>query len=191
MNTPNPKKSTKKTVASKKDAGVRKWRNLLFEIIFEADTPAGKCFDVILIVNILLSVLVVMLDSIEAVNAQYGPILSALEWFFTILFTLEYLLRLLCVGMPWRYARSFFGVVDLLAVLPSYLGLVLPGGGHFLATIRILRVLRVFRVFKLALYIAEANTLIRALRASRRKNIYLHVLRPDAGDRPGFADVYH
>ena len=96
----------------------------LFEIIFEADTPAGKWFDIALIVVILLSVLVVMLDSVASIRAEYGRWLYGLEWLFTILFTIEYILRLLCVGKPVRYAVSFFGIVDLMAILPTYLSLV-------------------------------------------------------------------
>lgn len=144
------------------------WRFRLHEIIFEADTPAGKTFDVLLIVSILGSVLAVMLDSIESVSARCGGFLSALEWGFTLLFTVEYGLRLLCVRRPFHYARSFFGCVDLLAVLPTYLSLLIPGT-QILLVIRILRVLRVFRVLKLAQYLNEADVLIRALRDSRRK----------------------
>ena len=140
----------------------------LHEVIFEADTAAGRLFDVVLIWSILLSVLAVMLDSVAAIRAQYGPVLYAAEWFFTLLFTVEYLLRLSCIGRPAKYATSFFGVIDLLAILPTYLSLVLPGS-QYLLVIRILRVLRIFRVLKLAQYLHEANLLIRALRASARK----------------------
>ena len=144
------------------------WRRQLHEIIFGTETPAGRAFDVLLIVSIVLSVGVVMLDSVTAVSAAHGRLLNGLEWFFTLLFTVEYLLRLICVGRPWRYAVSFFGIVDLLAVLPTYLALLLPGAKVFLI-IRILRVLRIFRVLKLVQYMGEANLLIKALRASLRK----------------------
>lgn len=144
------------------------WRRRLHEIIFEADTPAGKAFDVLLIVSILASVAAVMLDSIATVRSTYGTLLSAAEWTFTLLFTLEYLLRLACVGRPLRYARSFYGWVDLLAILPTYLSLLLPGS-HYLLVIRILRILRIFRVFKLVQYLDEASQLLQALRASARK----------------------
>jgi voltage-gated potassium channel len=144
------------------------WRLALHEIIFEADTPAGKAFDVVLIVTIMLSVLVVMLDSVKHIEAAYGGLLRAIEWGFTFLFTVEYVLRLLCVTRPLRYATSFFGLVDLLAILPTYLSLVLPGT-HYLLVIRTLRVLRVFRVLKLVQYLQEAQRLRRALYASRRK----------------------
>ncbi len=143
-------------------------RRRLHEIIFEADTPAGKLFDVALIGCIIVSVIVVMLDSVAGLRLQYGTFFILLEWFFTLLFTAEYLLRLSCVGRPLKYAGSFYGVVDLLSILPSYLSLFLPSG-KYLLVIRILRLLRVFRVLKLVQYVGEANYLWRALRASRRK----------------------
>lgn len=138
------------------------------EIIFEADTPMGKLFDMVLIGFILMSVGIVMLDSVDDLRASYGPIFYRLEWFFTLVFTVEYGLRLVCIGKPLRYARSFFGVVDLLAILPTYLSLVVPGS-HYLLVIRLLRVLRVFRVLKIMQYVGEADLLIRAIQASRRK----------------------
>ncbi|KKG16764.1 ion transporter [Methanosarcina sp. 2.H.T.1A.6] len=146
------------------------WRNTLYTIIFEADTPAGKIFDEVLILTILLSIIVVMLDSVSNLAALYGGLFYSLEWIFTILFTVEYLLRLICVGRPLKYATSFFGIIDLMAILPTYLSLLLPGG-RYLVVIRGLRLLRVFRVLKLVQYLGEAEFLIRALRASRRKII--------------------
>ncbi len=143
-------------------------RQRLHEIIFEADTPAGKLFDLLLIVSILASVLVVMLDTIAPLHAAYGPLFLGLEWFFTILFTIEYLLRLSCIGRPLKYACSFYGIVDLLSILPTYVSLLLPSGKYFLV-IRILRLLRVFRVLKLVQYVGESNYLQKALWASRRK----------------------
>ncbi len=143
-------------------------RARLHEIIFEADTPAGKLFDVLLIVSIILSVIMVMLDSVGSIRASYGRLLYFGEWFFTILFTIEYLLRLYSVGRPAAYATSFFGIIDLLAVLPTYLSIFFPGTQYFLI-IRILRVLRIFRVLKLVQYLGEARMLSQALRASRRK----------------------
>ena len=145
-----------------------RWRTVLHEVIFEADTPAGKSFDVLLIVSILASVAAVMLDSMGAVRLQYGHLLYGIEWFFTLLFTVEYLLRLLCVGRPLKYAVSFYGVVDLLAIIPTYLSLILPGT-QYLVVIRILRILRIFRILKLVPYLGEARLLMQALRASRRK----------------------
>ncbi|MHC1757806.1 MAG: ion transporter [Methanosarcina sp.] len=114
------------------------WRNTLYTIIFEADTPAGKLFDEVLILTILLSVIVVMLDSVRETAAVYGNLLSSLEWIFTILFTVEYLLRLICVGRPLRYATSFFGIIDLMAILPTYFSMLLPGS-QYLLVIRSLR----------------------------------------------------
>ena len=146
------------------------WRGRLHEIIFEAETPLGRTFDVVLLMAILLSVLVVMLDSVEPIQVRYGHLLDILEWIFTVLFTIEYLARLVAVTKPFRYARSFFGLVDLLSILPTYLSLMLVGAESFLV-IRILRLLRVFRVFKLVRYIGEASQLTDALRASRPKII--------------------
>ncbi|MEX1326059.1 MAG: ion transporter [Desulfobacterales bacterium] len=143
-------------------------RASLHEIIFEADTPAGKVFDVLLIASIVASVVLVMLDSVSSIQINYGELLYLGEWFFTLLFTVEYFLRLFCVGRPLAYARSFFGVVDLLAVLPTYLSIFFPGTQYFLV-IRILRVLRIFRVLKLVTYVGETRLLMQALSASRRK----------------------
>ncbi|MDP3936590.1 MAG: ion transporter [Deltaproteobacteria bacterium] len=144
------------------------WRDRLHEVIFEADTPAGRAFDLLLIVSIIASVLAVMLDSVQSINARFGAELYAMEWFFTILFTVEYVLRLVSVARPAAYATSFFGVVDLVAFLPTYVSLLVPGAQYFLV-IRILRILRIFRVLKLITYLGEAQVLMRALRASRRK----------------------
>lgn len=145
-----------------------RWRTGLHEVIFEAETKTGKAFDVLLIVSILVSVVAVMLDSIDAVRAHYGSLLYMMEWFFTILFTVEYSLRLLCVGRPLKYAISFYGMVDLLAIIPTYLSLFLPGT-QYLLVIRILRILRIFRILKLATYLGESKLLIKALQTSRRK----------------------
>ena len=144
------------------------WRERWREIIFEADTPGGKAFDVALLILILVSVLAVMLDSVASIADRYGTALGAAEWALTILFTAEYFARLVVVTEPRRYALSFFGIVDLLALLPSYLALVLSGT-HSLLVIRVLRLLRVFRVFKMARYLGEANVLAEAIRGSIRK----------------------
>ena len=144
------------------------WRAALYVVIFGHETRAGKVFDVALIASIAVSVLVVMLDSVGSIHDTYGAQLSVLEWGFTLLFTLEYGLRLLCAPRPRAYARSFFGVVDLTSILPTYVSLLLPGS-QYLQVIRVLRVLRVFRVLKLAEYIGEADVLMVALRNSRRK----------------------
>lgn len=144
------------------------WRTVLHEVIFEADTPAGKGFDILLIGSILVSVAAVMLDSISTIQSQYGSLIHGMEWFFTLIFTVEYILRLLCVGRPLKYAVSFYGLVDLLAIIPTYLSLILPGSQHLLV-IRILRILRIFRILKLVPYLGEAQLLIKALRTSSRK----------------------
>jgi voltage-gated potassium channel len=144
------------------------WRRKLFNIIFESNTPAGKAFDVALLFLIVASVAVVMIDSVHGDAGPYAKTFNALEWFFTAIFTAEYIARLSCVERPARYARSFFGVVDLLTVLPSYLALLMPQLG-VLMDIRLLRLLRVFRILKLASYISEYQALGAALYASRRK----------------------
>ena len=146
------------------------WRGTLYTIIFEADTPGGKAFDVVLLWSILLSVIVVMVDSIAEVRSQYGELLWALEWFFTILFTIEYIFRLVCVNKAMRYAFSFYGVIDFLAIIPTYLSLVFVGY-QYLLVIRILRLLRVFRIFKLSHLTSQASVLKEALKASRHKII--------------------
>lgn len=143
-------------------------RRRLYEVIFEAETPAGRGFDVALLVLILLSVLAVLLESVAGLRAAYGRELRWLEWAITLLFTLEYLLRLWVVRRPLAYAWSFFGVVDLLAILPTYLSLAIPGAQSLLV-IRALRLLRVFRILKLVHFLGEAQVLRRALRASGRK----------------------
>lgn len=142
----------------------------LHEIIFEADTPAGRAFDIFLLLLIVLSVIAVVLESVASISARYGTMLRAFEWIVTVLFTIEYVLRLYCVGRPLRYARSFFGIVDLLSILPTYLSVVIPGAQSFMV-IRALRLLRVFRVLKLAHFVGEASELASALRASARKII--------------------
>ena len=140
----------------------------LYEIIFESDTPAGKGFDVLLIISILLSVIVVLLDSVQFYNNKYGEILYIMEWIFTILFTVEYFLRIYCIKRPFLYIRSFFGIIDLLSIIPTYISIFLPSS-RYLSVVRILRVLRIFRILKLILYIGEANLLLDALISSRRK----------------------
>lgn len=144
------------------------WRHRLHEIIFEADTAAGKTFDVVLLIMIVLSTLVVILESIATLRLNYGQTFIMLEWFFTVLFTIEYLLRLISVRRPLRYMFSFFGLVDILAIVPTYLGLLIPSS-HYLLVIRVIRLLRVFRVLKLAEHLREAAILQQALQASQRK----------------------
>ncbi len=144
------------------------WRYRLHEIIFESDTPAGRTFDSILLVAILLSVLTVVLDSVAEFRSDFGATLTFLEWFFTILFTLEFAARIITIGKPLRYIFSFFGLVDICSILPTYLSLLYPGY-QFLIVIRALRLLRIFRIFKLSRYLGEAEVLLAALRASRYK----------------------
>jgi voltage-gated potassium channel len=144
------------------------WRQRLHEIIFEADTLGGKIFDLGLIICIALSIIVVMLDSIQDFHDRHGTLLYAAEWFFTLLFSIEYLLRLVSVGQPIRYALSFYGIVDLMSIIPTFLSLFIPGT-QYLLVIRSLRVLRIFRIFKLAQYVGEAYQLTRALHSSRLK----------------------
>lgn len=144
------------------------WRLRLYVIIFEADTRAGKLFDLLLLGAILTSVAVVILDSVDAISRDHAALFDGIEWMFTILFSIEYVARLSCVRRPLRYATSFFGAVDLLAVLPSYLTLLFPGA-QVLLDVRILRLLRIFRILKLAAYIGEYRALGAALVASRRK----------------------
>lgn len=149
---------------------LREWRERLYQIIFEADTPAGKGFDLALIFFILLSVVLVMLDSIPGIHDVIGVWLLAGEWLITVLFTVEYLLRLSVARRPGRYARSFYGVVDLLSILPTYLSIFFPGM-YFLTTVRILRILRIFRVLKLVQFLGEGSNLWLALKRSRHKII--------------------
>ena len=137
-------------------------------VIFENDTPAAKAFDVALLVLILFSVLLVMLETVDQIEIRYGTQLLVLEWVVTVLFTIEYVARLVTVNRPAHYAKSFFGVIDLLAILPVYLSVLLPGAQSLLV-IRSLRLLRVFRVFKMARWMNEANYLFRAVRSSSRK----------------------
>ena len=144
------------------------WRRRCFEIIFHHHKGLARAFDVGLIIAILLSVLVVILDSEPELHDQYADVFHTLEWGFTGLFTAEYLLRLVVVKRPLRYARSFFGVIDLLSILPTWLSLFFAGS-HYLLVIRVLRILRVFRILKLARYVDEAGLLLLSLRRSRRK----------------------
>jgi voltage-gated potassium channel len=144
------------------------WRLRLYSVIFESDTPAGRRFDVALIGAILLSVAVVLVDSVDSIASNNGALLDGLEWFFTLLFTVEYMCRLACVRHPARYALSFFGIVDLVSVLPTYLAVLFPEA-HAVIDVRVLRLLRVFRIFKLSAYIGEYRLLGAAIAASRRK----------------------
>jgi voltage-gated potassium channel len=144
------------------------WKHRLYLIIFENVTRGGKIFDVTLLIVIGLSVIVVMLESVKSIRSEHAVLLRSLEWTFTILFSLEYIARLLCVRHPLRYVSSLYGIIDLFAFLPNYINVFIPTA-NYLLTIRVLRLLRVFRILKLSEFMEESNTLTTALYASRRK----------------------
>ncbi|WP_139924648.1 ion transporter [Hymenobacter sp. DG01] len=144
------------------------WKQKAYSIIFESDTPAGRSFDIALLWAILLSVVVVMLESVRSINAQYGPYLRVVEWIFTGAFMLEYLARLIVVRRPLTYALSLLGIIDFLALAPTLISL-LVAGSQYLLVIRTLRLLRVFRIFKLGHFVGEGEFIVRALKASRFK----------------------
>ncbi len=154
--------------APRDPSGMSAFRARLHEIVFEADTPAGKAFDVGLLALIVLSIAAVCLESVPQYRAEYRDELRMAEWAFTGIFTVEYLLRLISVKRPWQYARSFFGVVDLLAIVPTFLSVMVPGAHSFLV-VRVLRLLRVFRVLKLANFVGQGEILATALARSRYK----------------------
>ncbi len=143
-------------------------RKRLYDVIFGTDTAKGKRFDMLLICLILLSVLALMLDSVDRLSTRWVLYLRYLEWAFTLIFTIEYAVRIYCHPRPLRYVTSFYGVVDLVSILPTYLSLIYPGASYLLV-VRLLRVLRVFRILKLVRYLSEANILLRAVFMSRRK----------------------
>jgi voltage-gated potassium channel len=155
-------------VELKPDRGDAAWRRRLHEIVFEADTRAGRVFDLALLVTIVVSVVVVVLESVRSLRNAHGAAFLVFEWLITGLFTIEYVLRLISVRRPLQFATSFYGVVDLVAVLPTYVGLLVPQS-HYLLVVRALRLLRVFRILKLGAFLHEAQQLHQALRASRRK----------------------
>ena len=146
------------------------FRHKIYEIIFEADTFYGKLFDIVLLITIVSSVGAVMLESIDSIHQQYGDILRIFEWIVTILFTIEYFLRIYAVNKPLKYISSFMGIIDLLAIIPTYLIFIFPAA-HFFTVVRSIRLIRVFRVFKLSHYLRGAHTMQIALRSSRPKII--------------------
>lgn len=146
------------------------WRDRLYIVIFEAETPKGRLFDLLLIWAILISVAIICAESVKSIKDSYGPILLSIEWFFTALFSIEYILRIISLKKPSSYIFSFFGIIDLLAILPSFLGLFF-GGAQSLMVIRSIRLLRIFRLLKLTRYIGEAEILKKALLAGRHKII--------------------
>ncbi|WP_395685399.1 ion transporter [Caenimonas koreensis] len=157
--------ATAQDVYGRPDGG---WRLALYKVIYESDTVAGRLFDKVIVAAVVLSVLVVVADSVQSLHKMHSSRFAVMEWTFTILFSIEYVARLLAVKNPWRYARSFFGIVDLVAVLPTYLALFVPEL-HALIDVRILRLLRIFRIFRLTAYVSEYQVMGEALMASRRK----------------------
>ncbi|MEM8999958.1 MAG: ion transporter [Bacteroidota bacterium] len=152
----------------KAEKNSKNWRSLLHEVIYGTHTPAGKLFDIILLIVIVYSIIVVMLESVPRFDIKYHRFLNISEWVVTILFTIEYLLRIICVKKPRKYIFSFFGIVDLLSTIPKYLSFFVVGS-QFISAFRALRLLRIFRILKLVRYVGESNNLLRALRASRAK----------------------
>jgi voltage-gated potassium channel len=148
--------------------GDASWKKKLHTVIYESNTTAGRAFDVALLVFIVVSILVVMLDSIPSLHQQYGSLFWTLEWIFTILFTIEYILRLSCLSRPWLYVVSFLGMIDLLAIIPSYLS-IFYAGAQSLLVLRSLRLLRIFRIFRLTHFLTEMKVMGSAMRASMKK----------------------
>jgi len=144
------------------------WKSRLHEIIYEADTPAGKLFDIVLLAVILASIVLVMLESVKSFDTDYHKFLDISEWIITILFSIEYFARIITVKKPLKYIFSFYGIIDLLSTIPKYISLIFAGT-HALVALRALRLLRVFRILKLARYLGASNNLVRALKASRAK----------------------
>jgi len=151
-----------------KEKGLRKWQLQLHEVIYESETKAGRMFDIILLLCIISSIIVVMLDSVQSLKAKYGTVFYTLEWFFTIVFTIEYILRLICIKRPHKYLFSVLGVIDLLAIIPSYLSIVIAGAQSLLV-LRALRLLRIFRIFRLVRFLSEMQFLSHAIKNSLRK----------------------
>lgn len=145
-----------------------KWRDKLHEIIYEADTPAGKLFDIIILLVIVLSIVLIMLESVTAINIKYSDFFVVSEWCITIIFSIEYLLRLISIKKPTKYIFSYYGIIDLLSTVPTYL-VVIFGGHNFFFAIRALRLLRVFRILKITRYIGESNKLMQAVKNSKIK----------------------
>ena len=145
-----------------------KWKSRLHEIIYEADTPEGKLFDIVLLFVIIASIILVMLESVNSINDKFHDILNILEWIITILFSIEYIARIVTVQKPIKYITSFYGVIDLLSTIPKYISLIFAGT-HALVALRALRLLRIFRILKLARYLGASNNLVQALKASRAK----------------------
>jgi voltage-gated potassium channel len=160
----------------KKSTEKKDWRYTLYEIIYEADTPMGKWFDLLLIFVIVLSVILVMLESVKEIDARYHDQLLTLEWAVTIFFTVEYIARIICIKKPSKYIFSFYGIIDFLSTIPLYLSYIIAGSQVFLA-VRAFRLLRIFRILKLVQFIGEASQLRAALKASRTKiAVFIYVV---------------
>ncbi|MEO0531030.1 MAG: ion transporter [Planctomycetota bacterium] len=183
------------------EPGPAAWQQRWYEVIFEADTSAGKAFDVLLLLVIIISIAAVMLESVTVIRAEWGGLLVTIEWIITLLFSIELGARLACVSRPPKYLGSFFGIVDVISILPSYVALFLPGAQTW-AVIRTLRLLRVFRVLKMGRHLKEANTLLYALRQTWPKitvfvtvifcsiiilGTLMYLIEADAGS--GFDDI--
>lgn len=146
----------------------RNWRDILHEVIYEADTREGKLFDIVIFIAILVSITTVMLESVREINEKYSLVLNSTEWIITILFSIEYVLRIISIKKPTKYIFSFYGIIDFLSTIPKYLSLFFVGTHHLVA-LRALRLMRIFRILKLARFIGESNNLMRALKASRAR----------------------
>lgn len=152
------------------------WKDKIHEVIYEADTPAGKWFDLILFAVIIVSVILVMLESVKEFDSEYHQTLLTLEWVITIFFTIEYIARIVCIRKPWKYILSFYGIIDFLSTIPLYLSYIIAGSQVFLA-VRAFRLLRIFRILKLVQFIGEASQLKQALKASRTKiAVFIYVV---------------
>lgn len=152
-----------------KNVKLGQFRERLHEVIYEADTPMGRLFDIALFFCIITSVILVMLESVESIAVKYGTLFQTLEWIFTAIFTLEYILRLYCIDKPWKYVTSFYGIIDLLAILPGYLGLFIGSKSNYFMMIRAMRLLRIFRILKLTHYNHQGNIILKSLRKSKQK----------------------
>jgi len=165
------------------------WKSKLHEIIYEADTPAGKLFDLILLIVIIVSIVFVMLESVTSIDTKYHDLLNVSEWIITILFSLEYIARVISVKRPSKYIFSFYGLIDFLSTVPKYLSLLFVGT-HALVALRALRLLRIFRILKLARYIGESNQLMKALKASKAKNFGILIFCIDLVHYSRYSNVF-
>ena len=161
------------------------WKNKLYEIIYEADTQKGKWFDIALFILIIVSVILVMLESVKEIDAQYHKVLLTLEWIVTIFFTIEYFARIISIKKPFKYIFSLYGIIDFISTIPLYLSYIIVGS-QFLLAIRAFRLLRVFRILKLVQFLGEASSLKSALRASRAKITVFNLCRTHISNNNGY-----